>query len=289
MPSAALDALTQVAATIPEDVRDAAVRSVAPGSRPEMMTLPQIARCLGVRGLAQCWNVPDVLITDRIGATPCRAEDLMAPNPYAANGYDAFAAAYTPAPANLNAPGCACKVGRGMGSLDDGEIDLPEDGDPNPPTPAPQMADGWPAAVPFRAGNWNYDKCEYTLAQGDTLSGVARRYLGRPDRWLEIWQLQPFRWTYKPDPSSKNPGRPIKEGDVFIMPKEACENAKLMVKQGAPSAPATGGAPGTQPGASKDGIHESAPMNPDTKKKLLIGGAIVAGVVVVGGVAYAMT
>jgi len=279
--SRALAALSEVAGGLPPHVLAEEVRRVAPGSRPERMTVEQVARCLGVRGLARCWNVPEVVILRPIGPA-CIREDLLQSNPYAANGYDAFRAAYTPASS------CQCKGGgfRGMGAAQD-EISLPEDADP--PAPAPQMADGWPAAPPFRAGNWDFEKCEYTLAKDDTLSGISRLYLLRPDRWLEIWQLQPFRWTYKPDPSSKNPGRAIREGDVFIMPKEACERAKLMIKEGKPSAPPTGGAPGTQPGASKDGLHKSAPMDADTKKKLLIGAAVVGGVVVVGGAAYAAT
>lgn len=223
-----------------------------------------------------------VVLLRQLGPERCAVADLIRPNPAAANGYAAFDLAFTPAPRN---PACGCH--KGMGDIID---EIIEGGDPNPKPPS-VGPDGWPAAPPFRAGNWKFSGANagtYMLAQGDTLSGLARLYLGRPDRWLEIWQLQPFRYQYKPDPSSKNPGRPIKEGDEFIMPPEAVARAKQMIEQGKPSAPPTGGAPGTLPGESKDGVHQSAPTTADQKKKLLTYAAIGAGVLVVGGgIAYA--
>lgn len=277
----ALSRLSSVTAQIPARNLRAAVLAVDPTARPERMTVAQIARTLGVQGVAAAAGVPANALASRLGPEACAMEDIIRPNPAAGNGREALALAYLPVPSSKGS--CGCHGGTMRGLWDEGG-ELPSD--PKPPSVGP---DGWPAAVAFRAGNWNFDKCEYTLASGDTLSGVSRTYLLRPDRWLEIWQLQPFRWTYKPDPSSKNPGRPIKEGDVFIMPKEACDRAKEMYAQGKPSAPATGGAPGTIPGQSKDGVHKSAPTTSDDKKKyLMIGGAALAGVVVIGGIAYAI-
>lgn len=277
----ALDVLCHMATQVPAERLAVAVRSCAPGSRPEQMDVSSVARCLGVEGMAQCWNVPMVVLLRQLGPERCAIEDLIRPNPYVANGHDAFDVAYTPAARN---PACGCT--KGMGDI----YDIIEGDDPNPkpPTVGP---DGWPAAPAFRAGNWKFTGSTggtYMLAQDDTLSGLARLYLGRPDRWLEIWRLQPFRFQYKPDPSSKNPGRAIREGDEFIMPAEAVARAKQMIAEGKPSAPPTGGAPGTLPGESKDGIHQSAPTTNDEKKKLLTYAAIGAGVLVVGGgIAYA--
>jgi hypothetical protein len=234
------------------------------------MTMRQVTNTLGVRGLARAAGVPPTEILRAVGAEQAARRDLIDPNPLAANGDHAFAAACAPA------MGCCS-----MGGL--------EEGTPSPtPAPSPGLT---PGAVPFRAGNWNFDRCEYTLAEGDTMWGVATTYLGRGNRWLEIWQLQSFRWTKAVDPSAyaKNPSlTPIKEGDVFVMPKEACDRAKEMLAAGKPSAPPTPGAPGTMPGESKGGVHESAGLAaPDTKKKLLIAGGVVAALVVVGGIAYA--
>lgn len=113
-----------------------------------------------------------------------------------------------------------------------------------------------PGAVPFRAGNWNFETGDYTIPFGDTMWGIATTYLGRGNRWLEIWQMQEFpvgtpnrlnRWHNKPDPSSKNLGRPYMEGDILRMPREAVARAKSFYDQGVESAPTTPGAPGSMP------------------------------------------
>ncbi len=156
----------------------------------------------------------------------------------------------------------------------------------DPPKTPPAMSDGWPAAVAFRPGNWDFDLPTYTIAQGDTLSGISRRYLGAPNRWLEIWALQSYRYTLKPDPSSKNPGRGIQQGDVLVMPYEARDEALKLMKT-TPATPATPGAPGTKPNAV-NGLSPTAPGAETfvaNHKGLLIAG----GVVVVAGLAYAAT
>lgn len=153
------------------------------------------------------------------------------------------------------------------------------------PTTAPAMTDGWPASPAFRPGNWDFNAPNYTIATGDTLSGLARLYLGAPNRWLEIWALQSYRWTLKPDPSSKNPGRGIQQGDVLVMPFEARDMAKKLMGT-TPGAPASPGAPGTKPNAI-NGLSPTAPGAATfvgAHKKALI----VAAVVGVGLVGYAV-
>lgn len=175
----------------------------------------------------------------------------------------------------------------GSGTASDGSGTISETYDPGP-TAAPSMSDGWPAAPPFRPGNWTFadPTPTYTLATGDTMSGLSRLYLGDPSRWLEIWDLQSFKWTLKPDPSSKNPGRGIKQGDVFVMPYEARDKARQLM-QTMPGAPPTPGAPGTKPSAI-NGLDPSAPgiQNWVTAHKtpLIIGGVAL---VVIAGVAVA--
>lgn len=161
-----------------------------------------------------------------------------------------------------------------------------------PVVAAPQMADGWPASPPFRPGNWFFGDSTnttptYTLATGDTLSGLARLYLGSPARWQEIWDLQSFRYTYKPDPSSSNPGRGIMQGDVFVMPFEARDKAVQLMKT-TPASPPTPGAPGTKPNAI-NGLSPSAPgaANFFAQHKTAI--LAIGAVAVVGTIAYAAT
>lgn len=140
----------------------------------------------------------------------------------------------------------------------------------------PAAATGWPSAVPFRSDAWNYSEGWYILQQHDTFSGLAATYLGAPWRWMEIWTLQPYRYTLAPDPSSVKPDRPIVPvGSRVIMPPEAVETAKELARSGAPSAPAIGGPGGSPKGAGK-------PWTLGTKL------AIGAGVVAVVGVGAAV-
>lgn len=118
---------------------------------------------------------------------------------------------------------------------------------------------GWPSAPPHRPAAW--DGAEYMIHSGDTLSGLAARYLGDPARFLEIWRLQTGngssvdgsrqyvdRYYHKIDPSSKNPGPLPRPGMFLIMPKEAQLRAEQFTAsgQGVPAAPS---APGNRPGA----------------------------------------
>lgn len=49
-----------------------------------------------------------------------------------------------------------------------------------------------PGEVPVRPGNWELDHkphALYTLAPGDTYTGLAATYLGNGSRWRELWDL----------------------------------------------------------------------------------------------------
>lgn len=264
------------------------IMAVAPGSDPMQLTLRQAAKILGAGGIARMLGMsPHQVMQAAGGPQACSVAQLIDPNPELSNGTHAAYRAYVPA--------CRCQD-RTMGSVRtmgditsivastlasmaanaDGSTTVQEDAPPK------LSGDGWPASPPFRAGNWNFDTCEYTVAYGDTMSGLARLYLLRPDRWTEIHALNP---QFKADASSTY-GVPFKEGSVFKMPPEACARAKQMVAAGAPSAAPTGGAPGTIPGQSSNGLHDSAPISDSTKKTLYIVGGVV-GVLTVGGIVYA--
>jgi len=143
---------------------------------------------------------------------------------------------------------------------------------------APPPISGWPGAVPFRRDAWNFAESWYILQSGDTFSGLAATYLGHPSRYLEIWQLQPYRYTQAIDPSSVKPGRPLVQvGERVVMPAEALDRAKELVTTGAPSAPAIGGVGGSPKG-------KGAPWSTGTK--IAIG---VAALGALGVGAYAIT
>lgn len=143
---------------------------------------------------------------------------------------------------------------------------------------APPPISGWPGAVPFRRDAWNFSESWYILQSGDTFSGLASTYLGHPSRYLEIWQLQPYRYTKAIDPSSVKPDRPLVQiGERVIMPAEALERARELVTTGAPSAPAIGGVGGSPKG-------KGAPWSTGTKVAI---GVAALGALGVG--AYALT
>jgi hypothetical protein len=153
------------------------------------------------------------------------------------------------------------------------------------PGPAPSLPpDGFPAAPPFRPGNWdgNGTKLEspYHIAQGDTLSGLARLYLGGPQRWQELWTPNKFTFA-SPDK--------IPVGGKLIMPQEAIDAANFLLRsKSVPATPASPGAPGSVPGAIDPG-NPSKPAAPPGGIPVwgwVAGG--VAGVAVIGGVIYAV-
>lgn len=153
---------------------------------------------------------------------------------------------------------------------------------------------GTPGPTGFRPGNWDFERGEYTIAYGDTMWGLATQYLGQGSRWLDIWQMQgkpwgskspsggPYlnRFYNKPDPSSKNPGRPFMEGDVLIMPALAVKNAKAMAQSDNESPlPTTPGAPGWQPGGGAKPEAKPQAATGISSTALLLGGAAVVGLV----------
>lgn len=145
----------------------------------------------------------------------------------------------------------------------------------------PPPISGWPGNVPFHKDAWNFSEGWYILQQGDTFSGLGGTYLGSPSRHLEIWHLQPYRYAKAIDPSSASATRPlVRAGERVEMPEEATERAKELVRTGAPVAPSVGGPGGNPQGAG-------APWS--TKKKLIVGAAVVGGIGVLGVGAYALT
>jgi LysM domain len=181
------------------------------------------------------------------------------------------------------------------------------DGPPPLSGTAPSGAN--PPPVDFRPGNWNLEKCEYTIAPGDTMYGLSKTYLGGlGSRWKEIWSLQPWRYDKCPDPActvSPGPkqGQPTPmPGDVLIMPTEACERARAWAKSGEkPAAPATPGAPaydnpnnpdparpgGSKPGGGGGGGSPKSSTSGGLSKNQKIGIGVAVGVAVLGGLAFA--
>lgn len=143
--------------------------------------------------------------------------------------------------------------------------------------------DGFPAAPPFRAGNWKNDGHgtllpSYFIASGDTWSGLARLYLGGPTRWKELWSPNKGQFP-SPDKLDAN---------VFVvMPEEARAAAQALLDQNlAPVAPPSPGAPGSVPGAAPLGPAAPGALSGFTTGQKVAAAAV--GVVVVGGIAYAV-
>ncbi len=124
----------------------------------------------------------------------------------------------------------------------------------------PPAVTGWPAAVPARIENWNFKltPAEYMIASGDTLAGLAYTYLGSPNRWSELWAMQPqsYRWNHSPND--------LAPGQMWPMPAEAAERAKKMV-------------PGIPPGGVTDKPKSSSAL------------PLIAGVAAAVAVFYSMS
>ena len=122
-----------------------------------------------------------------------------------------------------------------------------------------------PGPVPVRPASWDLSAepyATYTVASGDTFTGLAATYLLDGARWLEIWNVQPqaFRWGRSPDE--------LWPGDVLAMPEEAKQNF-LKLKKGDPH---PGGDIPVLPGDEK-GSKSKAPW-------------IIAGMAALAGGAY---
>lgn len=289
-------------ALVPPERTQAALRQL--GVRADGNTNAGYAvRVLGVRGVSDLLGVPFPEVLQRVGPEDVALADLLEPNPMARN-----AAPW---------PGCSCVPGYARNPYDESlsstELANYETNEGfgtryEEPTSSGGFS-GMPAPVAFRPGSWarnggpKQPLPEYMIAQGDTGAGIAGRYLGRGDRWLEILALQnmaagqmgpngPYlnRYTSVFEPSqigkpgrSSNPMHWFREGAILIMPLEAWENAAEMNATGSvPPAPSPGGAPGTKPGAgSTFGVAGWS-----TGKKLAVGAAVLGGLAVLGGGIY---
>jgi nucleoid-associated protein YgaU len=162
------------------------------------------------------------------------------------------------------------------------EQNLPSSPDPFAPAPV-----GNPGPSDFRPGNWNFETCTYTIASGDTLTGLARTYLGAPERWREIWDMQPQEWrfSHSPDgictPEKRAAGCKdiVANVDTLLMPREACDRAKAMLQDpNSPKAPSTTGkrapvpVPGEDPHAPIVPGGQAAATSSTTKTVLVVGG-----------------
>lgn len=83
------------------------------------------------------------------------------------------------------------------------------------------------ALIGALAGGWYISPGGFNLYQvrsGDTLPGLAGRYLGGADRWQDIWSIQSSSWRSDHGNSPSN----LRVGDQLLMPQEAVDAAKDM-------------------------------------------------------------
>lgn len=143
---------------------------------------------------------------------------------------------------------------------DGGVVITPGPDDPAPPKGTPPKGgglvngDGYPAGVTPTKKAWTEDQ-RYRLQSGDTLSGMARTYLGDPSRWREIWNVQETAIKL-----GKNPDK-LPAGMVLDMPEEAKRMARDLGVLG---------------------------MDPTLKRALLLGGAVAGAATIGGGLLWAL-
>lgn len=170
-----------------------------------------------------------------------------------------------------------------LGSVEDDDARI-EGGAPLPANPNAPLQ-GWPAAGAHSSDHWDHSTTpsEYQIRSGDTISGLAARYLGNPARYMEIWSIQTGsgaspsreyvkRYYHALDPSS--PGVPVRPGMFLVMPAEAAARAKQMDAAGA-SVPGAGGSPGTLPGGFGQAGPNKTGQGMSTGAKIAIGAGIV--------------
>lgn len=100
---------------------------------------------------------------------------------------------------------------------------------PAPPELPPGFL--YPGAVQTAAKAWeSFDPPKYRLQWGDTFIGLATTYLGNPNRWREIYDLQPASAR-----ATKGTRGWIAGQDVINMPKEAARNMQKWLNADAPA------------------------------------------------------
>lgn len=181
----------------------------------------------------------------------------------------------------------------GISGADDDSIFIDDPGDPSP-----RVSDFDPVFIPetgpvamsipepgpggsltVKGAGWSRGDGSYIVQRGDTLSGLARLYLGDAGRFREIWNLQ--NTTYRSQRSPDN----IVVGDLLVMPNEAVLRAKAMgvfvpkIPGSSPTAaPATPTPPPTPVATTTTTTKSAAATPPSHKVALGIGSALAAGV-----------
>lgn len=82
----------------------------------------------------------------------------------------------------------------------------------------------WPAARPVFSASWKQQpdgSWKYMLVEGDTLAGLATTYLGAPQRWKEIWNVNTALIAAGRKPDG------LYAGELIRMPDEAIDAAGL--------------------------------------------------------------
>jgi len=273
---AIVDAATRAGCDL-EAIRARLVRlGVADAGLAPSADLP--ARCGGVRGFAAALGVDaDTLLrAARVSAATAARAGLL-PSSADLGGlaerYQLGATATGFGPPNPDAP----PAGGGVVTLPVTTIEEKMPGSSVGPG-------GFPGAPGFRPGNWDFTASIYTLASGDTLSGLARLYLpGEPPRWREIWDLNRGR-GFTPDN--------IPLGTKLQMPTEARDRAKALIPT-TPSVPSTIGrsVPGAiGAGAAADRGLPTAPgsQGAAVERQLPTVALVLGGLAVVGVGAYAL-
>lgn len=122
-----------------------------------------------------------------------------------------------------------------IAGIDDGGAWTPADPSTVPVSPEPRAdrgpVSGWPPPATLSAVAW-LPTGQYKLQAGDTLSGLARTYLGDFARWREIWSIQSAAFKASPrrveeaKRKGQTPVDVIFVGEILEMPAEAIAEAR---------------------------------------------------------------
>lgn len=159
--------------------------------------------------------------------------------------------------------------------LDDGTY--PSDFEPNfiPSTGPVAMAIPEPGpggSLTAKPAGWARGDGTYIVQAGDTMSGLARLYLGNAARFPEIWNIQSSAYR-----SKRKSADNIVVGDVLTMPNEAVLQAQHMGVF-TPKVPTATSSPApAPPHVASTTPKPSAAVPASHKKALGIGAALAAG------------